>query len=222
MLRFDAVDYEAEVFVNGHRLGVHRGGYEPFAYDVAPYLEGAGPQTLTVRVFDPTEAGGQPRGKQTTKPGGIMYTPTTGIWQTVWLEPVAKAAIDSLRIVPDVDAKTVRLTVNAPAGTQAEVTIKGVGTRIVDANHETWIAVPHPRLWSPASPYLYGMRVRLIKGHRMTDEVESYFGMRKISLGKVGGVTRMLLNGAFTVPDRPARPGLPGPRAASRRPPRPR
>ena len=197
MLHFDAVDYESEVFVNGKSLGVHKGGYEPFAYDVAPYLKAGGPQELVVRVFDPTEAGGQPRGKQTTKPGGIMYTPTSGIWQTVWMEPVADAAISSLRMVPDVDRKAVRVTVNATPGTQAMVTIKGAGTRAVPANRETWIAIPHPRLWSPSDPFLYDLDVTLLRGRKSVDHVASYFGMRKISLGKVNGVTKMLLNNKF-------------------------
>ena len=195
VLHFDAVDYEAEVFVNGHSFGVHKGGYEPFALDATPFLKPAGPQELTVRVFDPTEAGGQPRGKQTTKPGGIMYTPTSGIWQTVWMEPVAEAHIDSLKIVPDVDAGAVRVTVNAPAGTKAEVSIPGVGKATLEPNAETAIPVPNARLWSPKAAYLYPMDVTLTRDGKATDSVHSYFGMRKIALGKVDGVTRMLLNG---------------------------
>ena len=198
MLHFDAVDYEAEVLVNGHSFGVHKGGYEPFAYDVAPFVKGSGPQEIVVKVFDPTEKGGQPRGKQTTKPGGIMYTPTSGIWQTVWMEPVSAASIDSLKMVSDVDAGTLRMTVNAPAGTTAKVAIKGVGTRTIPANEETAIPVPNAKLWSPSSPYLYDTTVTLMQGGKATDAVSSYFGMRKISLGKVNGVTKMLLNGKDT------------------------
>ncbi len=198
MLHFDAVDYETEVYVNGQDVGGHKGGYGAFAFDVTPMLKGDGPQTVEVRVFDPTEAGGQPRGKQTTKPGGIMYTPTSGIWGTVWLEPVAEAHIDSLRIVPDVDAKLVRVTVVAPVGTTAKASIPGVGTILFPANTETAIPIPNPRLWSPSSPHLYDLSVNLISGGAVTDTVGSYFGMRKISLGKVNGVTKMLLNNAFT------------------------
>jgi hypothetical protein len=201
LLHFDAVDYEAEVFVNGHSFGVHKGGYEPFAYDVAPYLKGSGPQELVVRVFDPTEAGGQPRGKQTTKPGGIMYTPTSGIWQTVWLEPVAYAAIDTLKMVPDVDRKRLRLTVNGTSGRMALVTIRdgsrAVAKTTVATNIESSIAIPAPKLWSPDQPFLYGVDVRLMTKGRESDAVSSYFGMRKISLGKVNGVTKMLLNNKF-------------------------
>ena len=114
MLHFGAVDYEAEIFVNGKSVGVHTGGYVPFSYDITPFLQGSGPQELIVRVFDPTDDGGQPRGKQTLHPGGIMYTPTSGIWQTVWLEPVSQTSIQDLHIVPDVDNSRVQVTVNAP------------------------------------------------------------------------------------------------------------
>ena len=198
MLHFDAVDYEAEVIVNGHSFGLHRGGYEPFAYDVAPFVKGSGPQEIVVKVFDPTEKGGQPRGKQTTKPGGIMYTPTSGIWQSVWMEPVSEASIGSLKMVPDVDAGALKMTVIAPAGTTAKVTIKGVGTKTIPTNEEVAIPVPNAKLWSPSSPYLYDATVALMQGDKTTDTVSSYFGMRKISLGKVNGVTKMLLNGKDT------------------------
>ena len=201
MLHFGAVDYRAEVLVNGKSLGTHEGGYEPFSMDATDALKGSGAQSLEVRVSDPTEADGQPRGKQTTKPGGIMYTPTSGIWQTVWMEPVAKEAITSLKMVPDVDAKAVRLTVNAPVGTRALVTIRDGKTAVrsgtVETNREVAIAIPNPKLWSPNSPTLYDVDVRLMDGRKTVDQVGSYFGMRKISLGEVGGVTKMLLNGKF-------------------------
>jgi len=201
LLHFDAVDYESEVFVNGHSFGVHKGGYEPFAYDIARFINGDGPQELVVRVFDPTEAGGQPRGKQTTNPGGIMYTPTSGIWQTVWIEPVAAAAIDTLKIVPDVDRKLVRLTVNATPGTTATVTIRdgkdAVETLTMPVNSEREIRLANPKLWSPTNPFLYDLDVKLVKNGTTTDAVSSYFGMRKISLGKVGGITKILLNNKF-------------------------
>jgi hypothetical protein len=202
VMHFDAVDYESEVMVNGHSLGVHKGGYEPFSYDITPWLKPGGKQTVEVRVFDPTEAGGQPRGKQTTRPGGIMYTPTSGIWQTVWLEPVAKAAIESLKIVPDASLKAVRLTVNAPRGATAKVVIRDRGRALgevtVATNSEVEIPIANAKLWSPERPFLYDLDVRLFSGGKETDAVKSYFGMRKISLGKVGGVTKMLLNNRFT------------------------
>ncbi len=202
LLNFGAVDYESEVFINGKSLGIHTGGYVPFSYDVTPYLKGTGPQELIVRVFDPTEAGGQPRGKQTTKPGGIMYTPTTGIWQTVWLEPVAKASITSLHMIPDVDKKLLRMTVNATgANAKAVVTIKDSGkvikTVTLTPNVETSIPINNPKLWSPDTPFLYDVDVKLMQGKTASDTVGSYFGMRKISIGPVGGFQKMLLNNKF-------------------------
>ncbi len=204
VLNFGAVDYESEVYINGKSVGVHHGGYAPFGYDVTPYLKGGGPQELIVRVYDPTESGGQPRGKQTTQPGGIMYTPTTGIWQTVWLEPVSPLSIRDLRITPDIDAKRVNITVHAPGATaQTRVTLKisaaGAVVKTVTAKPNTLVAVPIPneRLWSPDHPFLYDLDVTLAQGSAVTDHVGSYFGMRKISLGMDHGIKKMLLNNKF-------------------------
>ena len=160
LLYFGAVDYESEVFVNGKSVGVHKGGYNPFSYDVTPFLSGSDPQELVVRVFDPTDDQGQPRGKQTLHPGVIMYTPTTGIWQTVWLEPVAAHSIDSLKIVPDVDGGVLKLTVNA---TVTESKMWTVGVKVKDGDKtvasisgrpgaELSIPVPDAKLWSPRPP----------------------------------------------------------------------
>lgn len=204
MLNFGAVDYESEVYVNGKSVGVHKGGYLPFSYDVTPYLNGSGPQELIVRVFDPTEAGGQPRGKQTTKPGGIMYTPTTGIWQTVWLEPVSQNSVQSLKIVPDIDNRRVLITVNAPGATsdtRVTLTVKASGKTVitgqVQPNAEISVPIRSLRLWSPDSPFLYDLDVSLTQGKNVTDHVSSYFGMRKISLGVENGVKKMFLNNKF-------------------------
>ena len=217
VLNFGAVDYEAEVFVNGKSVGLHRGGYEPFSLDISPYLKSSGPQEIIVRVFDPTDLGGQPRGKQTTKPGGIMYTPTTGIWQTVWLEPVAKTSIQSLHMVPDIDAGVVRVTVNVQNPTPRTFAVVSIqdGSRAVQnvvlkPNVETAIPVPNAKLWSPDSPFLYNVNVQLQDAPNLRDaertlfgnsfpidQVSSYFGMRKISVGNVGGVPKILLNNRF-------------------------
>jgi len=204
MLNFGAVDYEAQVFVNGRSVGTHTGGYEAFSYNITPFLKGSGPQELIVRVFDTTGQQGQPRGKQTTTPGGVMYTSTTGIWQTVWLEPVAVISIASLHIVPDVDKGVVNFTVSAPgasANTSAIIQIRDgknvVGRVAVKPNVPVSIPVPKAKLWSPDSPFLYDVSVTLQDGKAVVDRVSSYFGMRKISLGKDGGFTRMLLNNKF-------------------------
>ena len=204
MLNFGAVDYEAQVFVNGKSVGTHTGGYESFSYDISPFLKGDGPQELIVRVFDTTGRGGQPRGKQTTTPGGVMYASTTGIWQTVWLEPVAKTSIASLHIVPDIDKGVVNFTVSAPAATAKTNAIvqirdgKNVVRRVtVKPNVPISIPIPNAKLWSPDSPFLYDVNVTLQNGKTAVDRVSSYFGMRKISLGKVGGFQKMLLNNKF-------------------------
>ena len=199
VLHFDAVDYECEPFVNGHSLGVHSGGYDAFSYDVTPLLNGAGDQELVVRVFDPTDAQGIPRGKQTLHPGGIMYTCSSGIWQTVWLEPVAATSVGDLHVVPDIDTSVVRVTVNA-VGPDAKATVHvrvADGTTevaVVDgpAGTELALPVPNAKLWSPDHPFLYGLEVTL-----GTDHVTSYFGMRKISVGDDHGVKRLFLNNQF-------------------------
>jgi hypothetical protein len=202
ILNFGAVDWESEVFVNGKSVGIHQGGYDPFSYDVTSYLTGTGPQELIVRVYDPTDAKGYPRGKQTLYPGGIMYTATTGIWQTVWLEPVAAtASIDNLKIEPDVDGGRLKLTVNT-AGTAAGTTVTAaamdgttvVGTVSGDANTALYIPIPNAKLWSPENPFLYDLKVDLKDASTTLDTVKSYFGMRKISMRQVNGVQKIFLN----------------------------
>ncbi|BCM88434.1 beta-galactosidase BoGH2A [Abditibacteriota bacterium] len=204
-INFGAVDYESEVIVNGQSVGTHTGGYEPFSYDITPYLKGDGPQELIVRVFDSTDNGGQPRGKQSLNPKGIMYTPTTGIWQTVWLEPVAKTSIDSLHMVPDIDAGVVKMLVAAPnagANVTATVHIKE-GARVVQTirirpNVDVAIPVENTKLWSPESPFLYDVDVTLTDRRKAVDRVSSYFGMHKVSMGMADGFNRLLLNNKFT------------------------
>jgi hypothetical protein len=205
LLHFGAVDYETEVFVNGKSVGTHKGGYDPFTFDITSALTGSGPQELIVRAFDPTNAGGQPRGKQTLRPGGIMYTPTSGIWQTVWLEPVSTGGIETLKIVPDVEGGSVKITIDplgdAPADSEVAISVKD-GDRVVATakgkpGTELTIKVPDAKLWSPDSPFLYDVQATVLSGGKALDDVKSYFGMRKIELGKVDGITKMLLNGKF-------------------------
>jgi hypothetical protein len=205
LLHFQAVDWEATVYVNGKEVGVHRGGYDAFALDVTEALKPAGDQELIVKVFDPTDKGNQPRGKQVDKPGGIMYTPCTGIWQTVWLEPVPAARIAGLLMVPDVEGSCLRLTVKG-AGTAPGAVVHAV---VRDGSTETVAAfgalgaqmelrIPKDKLklWSPDRPHLYDLAVTLKQGDKAVDEVASYFGMRKIDLAKdKDGFLRMRLNG---------------------------
>jgi beta-galactosidase/beta-glucuronidase len=200
LLHFGAVDWETKVTLNGKELGMHRGGYDAFSFDITNALKTEGSQEITVEVFDPTDLGGQPRGKQKLKPGSIMYTPTTGIWQTVWLEPVATTHIESLKIIPDVDGGCLRLTVFGTGTVEALASDGGKDVVQVsgEAGSELKLTIPNPKLWSPDSPHLYDLHVSLKSGDKVVDAVSSYFGMRKIALGKDDkGVTRMMLNGKY-------------------------
>ena len=200
LLHFGAVDWEATVWVNGQELGTHRGGFDAFSFDLTKALKPAGPQEIVVAVWDPTDRGPQAKGKQVLRPGGIMYTAASGIWQTTWLEAVPSAHISRLRIVPDLDQQCVRITAEV-AGQAGEMGIsvevkdgnKTLAVRAGEPNQEIVIPLPNPRLWSPAAPFLYDVGVMLGKEH---DRVTSYFGMRKIALGKdAAGITRLMLNG---------------------------
>ena len=198
LLHFGAVDWEAAVYVNGRKLGDHRGGYDAFSFDVTDALKAGADNELIVGVFDPTDAGPQARGKQVSKPRGIWYTPTTGIWQTVWLEPVAAAHIRSLKITPDVDRGEVRIVVDAAGAGERTIFKARSGNMVGRDTHALVLKVPDAKLWSPQSPHLYDLKVTMMQGDVEVDAVESYFGMRKIALGKdAQGVTRIMLNGKF-------------------------
>lgn len=202
MLNFGPVDFDTTVYVNGREVGKHRGGYDAFSFDITSTLLPAGPNEIMVSVWDPTDAGTQPRGKQIRNPHGIWYTPTSGIWQTVWLEPVSSAYIQDLEIIPDIDKGIVR--VQAATGTllgdyRVEVTVQDRGSKVgsvaVQPGKPAEISIPKAKLWSPERPYLYDLTVSLKLGSRRIDQVKSYFGMRKISLGKdAKGFTRVMLN----------------------------
>ncbi len=204
LLNFGAVDWESTVYINGKALGTHRGGYDAFSCDVTDALKD-GDNELIVGVLDPTDKGFQAHGKQVLRPGGIMYTPTTGIWQTVWLEPVAERSIEALSLVPDIDAGCLNVTVAARGKDGgAEITLKAlddgkvVATATGKAGQTIKLPIPNAKLWSPDSPKLYDLQVTLAEGGKPIDAVASYFGMRKTSLGKdAQGITRMMLNNKF-------------------------
>lgn len=205
LLNFEAVDWETRVLVNGREAGTHRGGYDPFSFDITDLLKKRGDQEIIVSVWDPVEEGTQPRGKQVRNPRGIWYTPVTGIWSTVWLEPVGEAHIRDLEIVPDLDEQKVRITVRgsqAAQGMPVEISIldgsDSKATAKGTAGDEIAVDLPDPKPWSPASPFLYAVRVTIPGGKdEKADGVASYFGMRKISLGKdEAGFLRLFLNGA--------------------------
>lgn len=202
ILHFGAVDWEAEVYINGTSLGIHRGGFDEFSYDITPYLD-TGSQELIVRVFDDT---GTSRviGKQSRNPGGIFYSQASGIWQTVWIEPVAETSINDMVITPDIDTNSLKLTVNisGPAsGITVNATAKDsgvvVGTATGNPGTQMTIKIPVPKLWSPDTPFLYGLDVSINSGSMTIDTVTSYFGMRKIQMGMVDGVQKILLNNKF-------------------------
>ncbi|KPK83458.1 MAG: hypothetical protein AMJ81_08245 [Phycisphaerae bacterium SM23_33] len=199
LLHFQAVDWDAAVSLNGKKIGTHRGGYDAFTFDITEAAKPGKDNELIVGVFDPTAAGAQPR--------GIWYTPTTGIWQTVWLEPVGPRSIQSLKIVPDVDAGCLRLTVigrGTSEDCRVHATALDAGKEVAAASgkvgQELRLQIAKPKLWSPDTPHLYDLKVALRRDEAKTlcDAVESYFGMRKVSMGKTkDGFLRILLNNQF-------------------------
>jgi hypothetical protein len=204
LLHLDAVDWQSQVFVNGQSVGVHKGGYDSVTYDITSYLAGSGPQELIVQVYNPVDNGGQPRGKQTLYPGGIMYTSSTGIWQPVWLEPVPATSVADLKLVPDIDKNrlSVAVSVSGPTNGVTVNAVARIGTNVVGAisgapGAGLSLPVPSPTLWSPTNPFLYDLTVTLSNGPVMLDYVTSYFGMRKISLGTNSGFIRILLNNQY-------------------------
>ena len=204
LLHFGAVDWESTVWVNGKEVGTHRGGYDPFSYDIRDSLKRGARQEIVVRVLDPTDESnsGIARGKQVMRPHGIFYTAVTGIWQTVWLEPVADGYIAGLKMTPDIDRATLTVEpalAGETAGTTVAVKISRGGEAVAEAeltgNAPVSLDIPRPALWSPDDPALYEVIATLRKGARTVDEVRSYAGMRKIAVAKDDrGFNRLFLN----------------------------
>ncbi|MDR0520359.1 MAG: hypothetical protein LBH00_00745, partial [Planctomycetaceae bacterium] len=220
LLHFGAVDWEAAVFVNGKEAGKHIGGYSPFSFDITDALKPDGEQEITVAVWDPTNEHWQPHGKQVRKPGGIFYTAVTGIWATVWLEPVPATSIESLKLTPNVKEGSLKIETalkNVQDGDiiEAKASFKNDRTSRSRSNFSRrtqrnavvqkgkageplTLTIPRPKLWTPDEPNLYDLTVSVIRSGKIVDSVDSYFGLREISLGKdEKGITRMLLNGKF-------------------------
>ena len=204
LLHFGAVDWSAEAWINGKSVGTHQGGYTAFTFDVTDALAWGQDNELIVSVADPTRHRPQPRGKQQLRPEGIWYTPVSGLWQTVWLEPVPDRSIERLRIHPNVDAGSVGVEVVVRGEQNDELTatiaVEASGQAVATASgppgENIFVEIPTAKLWSPNDPYLYELRVRLRDGDQVVDEVESYFGLRSIAVGPdKNGITRMLLNG---------------------------
>jgi beta-galactosidase/beta-glucuronidase len=189
LLHFGAVDWHARVFVNGQEAGWHQGGYSPFTIDITRYLSKSGRQEITVRVWDPTDDGPQPRGKQIKNPHGIWYTPVTGIWQTVWMEQVPESYIVHTQQSADIDKKQIRVSAefaNSVNGEEWKVTVLSgeniIAEKQTAVGNELQLDIPSPRLWSPSDPFLYDLKISLYRKGKLIDEVASYIGMRKISM----------------------------------------
>ncbi|NGO71664.1 glycoside hydrolase family 2 [Streptomyces sp. SB3404] len=202
-LHFDAVDWRATVYVNGQRVAAHKGGYDRFTADVTDALRPGHRQELVVGVHDPTDkpdGENPPVGKQRLDPEGIWYTPSSGIWQTVWMEPVAAAHTTDVRTTPDIRREHVTVTARGvPDGVPVTAVAydgkREVGRATGRGGNAFEVPVPDPRLWSPDDPHLYRLKVTVGAG-RAADRVESYFGMREIGVETVDGQRRMVLNGA--------------------------
>jgi beta-galactosidase/beta-glucuronidase len=205
LLHFGAVDWQTEVIVNGQSAGKHEGGFDPFTFNITPLLNKGTKQEIIVRVWDPTDEGPQPIGKQKKKPEGIWYTPVTGIWQTVWLEAVPKSYIAATKHTPDIDQHTISISAdveNAAAGDQLKIEVMSgktvAATKLAEAGAVAVINLKDEQLWSPSNPFLYQLRISLIRNKKTIDEVNSYFAMRKISMEKdAAGIQRMMLNNKF-------------------------
>lgn len=202
LLHFGAVDWKTDVWVNDVKVGSHTGGFTPFSFDITEALQGKN-NTLLVKVWDPTDKGYQPRGKQVSRPEGIWYTPVTGIWQTVWLEPVSESYIQDLRITPDIDNSLLSLKALVKDATSKDLVEVKVfdGQQLVaqgkSINGEcVQVAMPeNAKLWSPESPFLYTLKVSLKQNGKLVDEVSSYAAMRKYSSKRdANGIVRLELN----------------------------
>lgn len=197
LLHFEAVDWQCSVWVNGKHVGDHTGGYDPFTFDITELVNFDSENEITVKVFDPTDAGHQQRGKQVNETHGFWYTATSGIWQTVWLEPVCKNRINSIRLLPDIDKSAIGIKADlsgnggklfARITEEAKVIFEGE----IQADSE--ILIENTKLWSPESPFLYSLSLTYECGGEK-DEVSSYFGMRKFSIMNDGkGIPRLALN----------------------------
>ena len=213
MLHFGAVDWQADVWLNGNYLGRHTGGYTAFSFDITPHLK-RGEQTLVVRVLDGTDNDRQPRGKQVSNPSGIWYTPVTGIWQSVWLEPVAATSVEQYLAIPEADLSSWSFTVfanGARKGDRVQIIVRegGVGYGVgdpegavvasasADPGQPALLEVKQPQLWSPDSPYLYAVEIGLERDGKRLDTVRGYAALRTVQeVRDADGFRRIGLNGA--------------------------
>jgi beta-galactosidase/beta-glucuronidase len=201
LLHFGAVDWDCTVYINDKEAGKHRGGYDPFYFDITDLIK-KGKQELVVKVWDPTDDGPQPRGKQVKNPNSIWYTAVTGIWQTVWLEIVNAAHIENINNIADIDKGVINIetsTTGTNENDQLKIIItengKPVTEQTVRARGVASIAIQNAKLWSPLNPFLYDLKIQMVRNGQLLDEVVSYFAMRKISLAPdKNGIERLWLN----------------------------
>lgn len=205
LLHFGAVDWRSEIFVNGNAAYTHEGGFNAFHVDITPFLRKGAKQKIEIKVWDPTDQGPQPRGKQIHNPHGIWYTPVSGIWQTVWLESVPESHILSTKHTPDVDNNRLEFSVaveHVKAGDQIVIEAldgkRVLGEQKSNVGEKVNISLPNLELWSPSNPKLYDLNVKLVRNGKIIDQVKSYFAMRKITKkADSKGVMRMYLNDQF-------------------------
>lgn len=195
IIHFDSVDWMCKVYVNKVLMGEHFGGYCRFSYDITDVVK-SGENELVVWVYDPTEKGWQNRGKQDSVSHGFWYTPTTGIWKTVWLEAVEPTYIESYKLVPDVENGCINIETNICGDKNAQIGIsvydgdRLVTKKLIKAADK--VEIPDAKLWSPETPFLYDFELELSSG----DKIRGYFGMRSFSIAKDGsGLPRLCLNG---------------------------
>lgn len=198
LLHFGAVDWQAKVYVNGEFVGAHEGGYTAFSFDVTPFLKN-GDNEILLRVYDPTDFGYGPRGKQTLRPSSIYYTATSGIWQTVWMETITDNAITDITLTPDIDKGMISVTASSAIALPVQfiVSAKGKVVKTVAGNTNTkaQISIPGIQYWSPENPFLYDLAIHVMDNKKVIDEVKSYFGMRKVAIQKdADGFDRIFLN----------------------------
>lgn len=202
VLHFDAVDWETKLWVNGKKVGEHKGGSDPFSFNITSYLHKTGQQEIKLSVWDPTDSGLQARGKQVLEPKGIWYTAVSGIWQTVWLEPVNKTTVQQFVPVADIDQNTISFNTSAAGLTGTEklhLVIRNEGKLVKDTiaafSNKITVSIPSAKLWTPEHPNIYTVDVELLNKRGTADKFSTYFAMRKISLGKdENGYMRLMLN----------------------------
>ncbi len=205
LLHFGAVDWLCDVYVNGKKVGTHQGGYDPFTFDITTALKKGAQQQVTIRVWDPSDDGPQPRGKQIKRPNSIWYTPVTGIWQTVWLEAVPTTYIVSTKQTPDLDKQSLTVSAqlqNIHPGDKIKIAVldgsQQVAEQTVNNNESATLSIKNAKIWSQQDPFLYDIKVSVERSSKIIDEVKSYAAIRKISIAPDNnGVQRLMLNNKF-------------------------